>query len=149
LKVINWKTNIAAGITVGIVALPLAIAFAVASGVKPEQGICTAIIAGLVVGMIFFVVRSCQSFVVSKQAHSLYLPDGVVYTIDGPFFFGTADKIERTLSIVNVDTKFVVFRLVNAPFIDMTGLKTFSRIIDKYCKSGIKVAVVHELSNLA
>ena len=36
-----------AGVVVGIVALPLAIAFAVASGVKPEQGLYTAIIAGL------------------------------------------------------------------------------------------------------
>jgi SulP family sulfate permease len=38
--------NIVAGIIVGIVALPLAMAFAIASGVRPEQGIYTAIIAG-------------------------------------------------------------------------------------------------------
>ncbi|MGH8796441.1 MAG: SulP family inorganic anion transporter, partial [Caldimonas sp.] len=38
-----------AGVTVGIVALPLAMAFAIASGVKPEQGIFTAIIAGLLI----------------------------------------------------------------------------------------------------
>lgn len=46
-----WKTNIIAGLIVGIVALPLAMAFAVASGYKPEQGIYTAIIAGLIVGI--------------------------------------------------------------------------------------------------
>lgn len=38
-----------AGITVGIVALPLAMAFAIASGLKPEAGIWTAIIAGAIV----------------------------------------------------------------------------------------------------
>ena len=38
-----------AGLTVGIVALPLAIAFAIASGVKPEAGIFTAIIAGFII----------------------------------------------------------------------------------------------------
>ncbi len=38
-----------AGITVGIVALPLAMAFAIASGVKPEQGLFTAIIAGFLI----------------------------------------------------------------------------------------------------
>lgn len=43
--------NVVAGITVGLVALPLAMAFAIASGVKPEQGIYTAIIAGLVVSL--------------------------------------------------------------------------------------------------
>lgn len=47
----NWKINITAGLIVGIVALPLAMAFAVASGYKPEQGIYTAIIAGLIVGI--------------------------------------------------------------------------------------------------
>ncbi len=41
--------DLVAGIIVGIVALPLAIAFAIASGVSPEKGIFTAIIAGFVV----------------------------------------------------------------------------------------------------
>ncbi len=38
-----------AGLVVGIVALPLAIAFAIASGVRPEQGLYTAIIAGFII----------------------------------------------------------------------------------------------------
>jgi SulP family sulfate permease len=42
-------SDITAGVIVGVVALPLAIAFAIASGVKPEQGLFTAIIAGIVV----------------------------------------------------------------------------------------------------
>lgn len=41
--------DLSAGLTVGIVALPLAMAFAIASGVKPEAGIFTAIIAGFLV----------------------------------------------------------------------------------------------------
>lgn len=41
--------DISSGITVGILALPLAIAFAIASGVSPKEGIITAIIAGFVV----------------------------------------------------------------------------------------------------
>ncbi|MEN9891798.1 MAG: bicarbonate transporter BicA, partial [Pseudomonadota bacterium] len=41
--------DIGAGLTVGIVALPLAMAFAIASGVKPEQGLITAIVAGLLI----------------------------------------------------------------------------------------------------
>lgn len=47
----NIVPNIIAGIIVGIVALPLAMAFAIASGVKPEQGLYTAIIAALIVGL--------------------------------------------------------------------------------------------------
>jgi SulP family sulfate permease len=41
--------DLIAGIIVGVVALPLAIAFAIASGVSPEKGIFTAIIAGLII----------------------------------------------------------------------------------------------------
>ncbi len=41
--------DVGAGITVGVVALPLAMAFAIGAGVKPESGIFTAIIAGFLV----------------------------------------------------------------------------------------------------
>lgn len=47
----HWLPNIVAGAIVGVVALPLAMAFAIASGVKPEQGLYTAIIAGLLVSL--------------------------------------------------------------------------------------------------
>lgn len=47
----QWVNNITAGLIVGVVALPLAMAFAIASGVKPEQGIYTAIIAGIIVSL--------------------------------------------------------------------------------------------------
>lgn len=45
----DFMPDLVAGITVGIVALPLAMAFAIASGVKPEAGIFTAVIAGFIV----------------------------------------------------------------------------------------------------
>ncbi|HLF14462.1 MAG TPA: SulP family inorganic anion transporter [Bacteroidota bacterium] len=45
----QFLSDLTAGVIVGIVALPLAIAFAIASGVKPEQGLFTAVIAGLIV----------------------------------------------------------------------------------------------------
>lgn len=44
----SWKTDLLAGITVGIVALPLALAFGVSSGVGAEAGLVTAVVAGLV-----------------------------------------------------------------------------------------------------
>lgn len=42
----HWANNILSGLIVGVVALPLAMAFAIASGAKPEQGLYTAIVAG-------------------------------------------------------------------------------------------------------
>jgi sulfate permease, SulP family len=47
----HWLNNIISGTIVGVVALPLGMAFAIASGLKPEQGIYTAIIAGLFVSI--------------------------------------------------------------------------------------------------
>lgn len=48
----HWMSNCIAGIIVGVVALPLGMAFAIASGVSPEQGIYTAIVAGLAVSIL-------------------------------------------------------------------------------------------------
>lgn len=47
----HWLPNLAAGLVVGVVALPLAMAFAIASGARPEQGIYTAVIAGVLVSL--------------------------------------------------------------------------------------------------
>ena len=47
----TFMTDLMAGVIVGIVALPLAIAFGIASGVSPEKGIITAIVAGLMISL--------------------------------------------------------------------------------------------------
>lgn len=48
----QFLNDLTAGVIVGIIALPLAIAFAIASGVKPEQGLYTAIIAGFLISVL-------------------------------------------------------------------------------------------------
>ena len=48
----RFAADVGAGITVGIVALPLAMAFAIASGLKPEAGLWTAIIAGFLISFL-------------------------------------------------------------------------------------------------
>jgi SulP family sulfate permease len=52
---ITWslmKREISSGIVVGIVALPLAIAFAIASGVSPDKGLVTAVVAGFLISLL-------------------------------------------------------------------------------------------------
>ena len=54
VKHYNVKTflsDLVAGVIVGIVALPLAIAFAIASGVSPERGLFTAVVAGFCISV--------------------------------------------------------------------------------------------------
>ncbi len=48
----QFTSDLMAGIIVGIVALPLAIAFGIASGVTPEKGIITAIVAGVLISLL-------------------------------------------------------------------------------------------------
>src|SRR4026209_1227810 len=48
----QFQGDLVGGLTVGIVALPLAVALAIASGVKPEQGLYTAIFAGFVIAVL-------------------------------------------------------------------------------------------------
>lgn len=48
----TFVQDLTAGLTVGVVALPLAMAFAIASGVSPERGIFTAIVAGFLVSLL-------------------------------------------------------------------------------------------------
>jgi sulfate permease, SulP family len=48
----KWPANVVAGVIVGVVALPLAMAFAIASGARPEQGLYTAIVGGALVSVL-------------------------------------------------------------------------------------------------
>src|SRR5580765_7464031 len=48
----QFRGDLLGGLTVGVVALPLSIALAIASGVKPEQGLYTAIFAGFVIAVL-------------------------------------------------------------------------------------------------
>jgi SulP family sulfate permease len=51
LRPTHWLNNAIAGLIVGVVAVPLAMAFAIASGARPEQGLYTALIAGAAVSL--------------------------------------------------------------------------------------------------
>src|SRR5258708_32287882 len=47
-----WRGDLLAGLTVAIVALPLAMALGIASGASPNQGLVTAIVAGLLISLL-------------------------------------------------------------------------------------------------
>src|SRR5437588_12588734 len=48
----DFMADLTAGVTVGIVALPLAMAFGIASGVEPKAGLYTAIVAGFLISLL-------------------------------------------------------------------------------------------------
>tara|TARA_R110000751_G_scaffold307898_2_gene434391 strand:+ start:175681 stop:177336 length:1656 start_codon:yes stop_codon:yes gene_type:complete len=51
MKISDIQANILAGLTVGVIALPLSMALAIASGVPPQHGLYTAIVAGIVIAI--------------------------------------------------------------------------------------------------
>src|SRR5262244_4485232 len=46
------SADLLAGVIVGVVAIPLALAFAIASGVSPEKGLVTAVVAGFLISLL-------------------------------------------------------------------------------------------------
>lgn len=120
-----------------------------------------AVNVGVILAMLFFVRRMHQSVVIEQQKSEMLqtelttngiseLPqDVMVYTIQGPFFFGVAEKIEHTLAITNADPKTVIFRLKDVPFMDMTGLETFNELIEHYHQRDIKVYLCEANANVA
>ncbi len=56
-------------------------------------------------------------------------PDVLVYTVEGPFFFGAVENFERALAGTHSDPKVLIIRMKWVPFIDITGLQTLEEVI--------------------
>lgn len=107
-----------------------------------------AVNVGVILSMLLFVRHMSQVITVEEQKHELVngelegnglsLPaDTIVYRIQGPLFFGVAEKIEHALAVTHSDPKAIIFRLKEVPFMDMTGLQTFSEIIKQFHQRGV------------
>lgn len=118
-----------------------------------------AVNVGVIVAMLLFIRRMNQAVTIEKEPHTtlneelsispLTLPPGVViYSIQGPFFFGAAEKIERALAITHSDPKILIFRLKNVPFMDMTGLQTFREIIEAFHHRGVQIYLCEANKNV-
>ena len=70
------------------------------------------------------------------------LPDGVlVYTIEGPFFFGAVENFERALANTRTDPRRLVIRLKRVPFMDITGIQTLEEVLQKFVRRGVVVVL--------
>lgn len=67
--------------------------------------------------------------------------DVMVYSIEGPFFFGAVDNLERTLISTNTEASTLIVRLAHVPFVDITGLQALDEALDVFRKRHIKVMV--------
>jgi SulP family sulfate permease len=67
--------------------------------------------------------------------------DVIVYTVDGPFFFGAIEQFESALLHTDTDPRAIVLKLVNVPFIDLTGLVALKDAVEALGKRGVIVAL--------
>ena len=70
------------------------------------------------------------------------VPRGVeVYEINGPFFFGAAEKFKDTLSQVSKKPKVLIVRMRNVPAIDSTAMHALTDLIRRTRRDGTKVLI--------
>ncbi len=63
----------------------------------------------------------------------------LVYTIEGPLFFGAVNAFERSLAHIAKDPKYLIIRFENVPFVDLTGLKMLNEVIKNLQSRSIQV----------
>ena len=114
-----------------------------------------AIEIGLLLAVLLFIRRISESSSVSVlrekigQAEyiegsadnaQLILPKGVeVYEIEGPFFFGMANKFEEQMKIIGDRPTVRIIRMRKVPFMDSTGAHNLENVIKMSQKQGIKI----------
>lgn len=97
-----------------------------------------AIEVGLLLAMVLFMKRMGETTKVSvvtdkidlsadselpHDEEKLDIPKGVeVYEIDGPFFFGVANKFDESMKVIGNKPRVRIIRMRKVPFIDTTGL---------------------------
>lgn len=110
-----------------------------------------AVNAGVVLAALLFMRRMSESVRVQEQAfggddprtppeENVRLPRNVlVYRIEGPFFFGAAEKLENALEGAQLGIDTVVIRLGRVPFVDATGLATLAEIVRRFQRRRVQV----------
>ena len=66
-------------------------------------------------------------------------PEIMVYTVEGPLFFGAISAFDRALNSIHKDPKYLIIRFVKVPFVDLKGLRILRGIIEELQKRGIEV----------
>lgn len=105
---------------------------------------------GVILATLHFLRRMASSVDVHEEspqalteelAHrGLSLPPGVlVYSVEGPFFFGAVETFERALATTRTDPRVLIIRLKWVPFMDITGLQTMEEVIRDLRRRGVRV----------
>src|ERR1700734_2997583 len=122
-----------------------------------------AVNVGVILAALFFMRRMADSVNVEQQVE--VLPDSgatgspgvpgvpanngiIIYSIDGPVFFGAAEKLERTLAHIQRPATTLILRMGNVPFVDATGIFAIEEIITDFKRHGAVVLLVEVRPNV-
>ncbi|WP_328731340.1 STAS domain-containing protein [Vreelandella azerica] len=71
------------------------------------------------------------------------LPDGVaVYNIDGPLFFGAAEKALASLRVADPTIKTLILDMHDVPSMDVTGIMALEALLDDMARDNVRVILV-------
>jgi sulfate permease, SulP family len=116
-----------------------------------------AVNVGVVLASLLFMRRMAKSVEVREEKVKLSdnghaaqdIPPGVlVYSIDGPFFFGAAEKLERTLEFIQSHTETLVLRMGRVPFVDATGMQALADLVEDCQEMDTRVVLVEIRPNV-
>jgi SulP family sulfate permease len=119
-----------------------------------------AVNVGVILAALFFMRRMADSVNVEQQVE--VLPDSgtpgspvvpanngiIIYSIDGPVFFGAAEKLDRTLAHIQRPATTLILRMGNVPFVDATGIFAIEEIITDFKRHGAVVLLVEVRPNV-
>ncbi len=120
-----------------------------------------AVNVGVILAALFFMRRMADSVSVEQQVNA---PSGVasqpgesplpatngivIFNIDGPVFFGAAEKLERTLVHIQRPATTLILRLGSVPFMDATGIFALEEIVKDFKRHGATVLLVEVRPNV-
>jgi SulP family sulfate permease len=114
-----------------------------------------AVNVGVIVAALLFMRRSAdavhvdlQTTAASTDAPRPLDPGVVVYGIEGPLFFGAAEKLQSTLAHIQRPATTLILRMGNVPFMDATGIDALEEIIQDFKRHGAGVLLVELRPNV-
>ena len=117
-----------------------------------------AIEIGLLLAVVLFLKRTSESVEIRhfhdeidpnqeldikiQSEEKLTIPEGVdVYEIDGPYFFGIANKFEEVMSRISQKPKVRIIRMRRVPFMDSTGIHNLEVLIEQSQKENVQIVL--------
>lgn len=114
---------------------------------------------GVMLASLLFMKRMSETVTIEQQDMGILTrelqdesfklpPKTVVYTIEGPFFFGAAERLESLLESVHSHADLLVIRLHKVPFIDATGLNSILDLIEVCKRDKTRLVLSEPKSNV-